>query len=155
MTANPKRWTYDDFEVGMVLDLGSMTVDAGEIVEFAKQFDPQPMHLDRKAGETSVLGGLSAAGFHVGAMMMRLMCDGFLLDSTSQGAPGLDFLHWRKPVLAGDTITLRMTVKAKRESKSRPNLGLVTLGQQLSNQHGEQVCDMQSTVMFLKRNGSQ
>lgn len=155
MDANGKRWAYDDFEVGMVLDLGSVAVKAGEIIEFAGQFDPQPMHLEDAAGEASLLGGLSAAGFHVGAMMMRLMCDGFLLDSTSQGAPGLDFLHWRKPVLAGDTISLRMTVEAKRESKSRPNLGLVTLRQDLSNQHDEQVCEMRSTVMFLKRNGSE
>jgi acyl dehydratase len=155
MDANGKRWAYEDFVPGMVLDLGSMPVSAKEIIEFAKEFDPQPMHLDEEAGEASVLGGLSAAGFHVGSMMMRLMCDGFLLDSTSQGAPGLDFLHWRKPVLAGDTISLKMTVEAKRESKSRPNLGLVTLRQELSNQHGEQVCDMQSTVMFLKRNGSE
>lgn len=155
MTENGKRWAYDDFEVGMVLDLGSMAVRAEEIIEFARQFDPQPMHLDEKAGEASVLGGLSAPGFHIAAMMMRLMCDGIVLDSTSQGAPGVEFLNWRRPVLAGDTISLTMTVQAKRPSKSSPNLGLVTVRQDLSNQRGERVCEMVSTVMFLKRNGGE
>jgi acyl dehydratase len=154
MTDNGKRWTYDDFEVGMTLDLGSVTVQAAEIIEFAEQFDPQPMHLDEKAGEAGVLGGLSAPGFHIASMMMRLMCDGIFLDSTSQGAPGVDFLTWRKPVLAGDTIALTATVTARRESRSRPGLGFVTLRQDLSNQHGEHVCEMQATVMFLKRSGS-
>lgn len=154
MTANGKRWTYDDFRVGMAIECGSMPVPAEEIIGFAEEFDPQPMHLDEKVGEASVLGGLSAPGFHIASMMMRLMCDGFLLDSTSQGAPGADFMTWRKPVLAGDTITSTATVAAKRESKSRPDLGFVTIRQVLSNQHGEQVCEMQATVMFLKRSGS-
>jgi acyl dehydratase len=154
MTAKCKRWTYEDLEAGMALDLGSMPVRAEEIIEFAEQFDPQPMHLDETAGEASVLGGLSAPGFHVASMMMRLLCDGFLLHSTSQGSPGMDSLHWRRPVLAGDTVSLRMTVEAKRDSRSRPNLGFVTLRQDLFNQHGEQVCEMRGSVMFLKRDGS-
>jgi acyl dehydratase len=67
----------------------------------------------------------------------------------------VEFLNWRRPVLAGDTISLMMTVQAKRPSKSRPNLGLVTVRQDLSNQRGERVCEMVSTVMFLKRNGGE
>ena len=66
------------------------TVTAEEIVEFAGEFDPQPMHLDEAAGKASILGGLSASGWHTCAMFMRLLCDAFLLDSTSQGAPGID-----------------------------------------------------------------
>lgn len=87
MAAEEKRWAYEDFEPGMVFELGSMLVTAEEITDFAAQFDPQPMHLDEEAGEASVLGGLSASGFHICALVMRLMCDGFILDSTSEGSP--------------------------------------------------------------------
>ena len=87
-------------------------VTAEEIIEFASEFDAQPMHLDEAAGKASILGGLSASGWHTCAMFMRLICDGFLLDSTSQGSPGIDHAKWKKPVLAGDTLSGSVTVIA-------------------------------------------
>ena len=81
------------------------------------------MHLDEAAGRASILGGLSASGWHTCAMFMRLLCDGFLLDSTSQGSPGIDYAKWKKPVLAGDTLTGKSTVLSQaRISKSRPGI---------------------------------
>jgi acyl dehydratase len=126
-------------------------VSAEEIVEFAREFDFQPMHLDEEAGKASLLGGLSASGWHSCSMLMRMLCDGFVLDSTSQGAPGVDYMRWRRPVLAGDTLTGACTVKAVRESRSRPDLGLVTLHYELVNQRGEVALEMGNTCMFLKR----
>ncbi|MCB1452958.1 MAG: MaoC family dehydratase [Rhizobiaceae bacterium] len=149
MTA--KKWAFEDFEEGGVLDIGSKTVTAEEIVEFASQFDAQPMHLDEEAGKASILGGLSASGWHTCCLFMRMMCDGFLLNSTSQGAPGIAYTRWKKPVLAGDTLTGRSIVVAKRESSSRPNLGLVTCRHELLNQRGEIVLELENTGMFLKR----
>ena len=146
-----KRWAYEDFEVGATLPLGSKLVTAEEIVEFAEEFDPQPMHLDEEAGKASILGGLSASGWHTCAIFMRMICDAYLLDSTSQGAPGVDHVKWRKPVLAGDTLTGRSTVMARRLSQSRPGLGFVTFRFELFNQNGETVFDMQNTGMFLRR----
>lgn len=146
-----KRWAYEDFKVGASLLLGSKLVTAEEIVEFASEFDPQPMHLDEEAGKASILGGLSASGWHTCAMFMRMICDAYLLDSTSQGAPGVDHVKWRKPVLAGDTLTGRSTVTARRLSQSRPALGFVTFRFELFNQNGETVFDMQNTGMFLRR----
>ncbi len=75
-----KKWAYEDLVEGRTVALGSKTVTAGEIVEFASEFDAQPMHLDEEAGKASILGGLSASGWHTCAMFMRLLCDGFLLD---------------------------------------------------------------------------
>ncbi len=109
------------------------------------------MHLDEAAGKASILGGLSASGWHTCAMFMRLLCDAFLLNSTSQGAPGIDRIKWRKPVLAGDRLTGRTTVLARRESKSRPSIGLVAFRSELFNQRGEAVFELENTVMFLKR----
>ncbi|MFI0847405.1 MaoC family dehydratase [Mesorhizobium sp. IMUNJ 23232] len=146
-----KRWAYEDFEVGASIPLGSKLVTAEEIIEFASEFDPQPMHLDEEAGKASILGGLSASGWHTCAIFMRMICDAYLLDSTSQGAPGVDHVKWRKPVLAGDTLTGRSTVTARRLSQSRPALGFVTFRFELFNQNGETVFDMQNTGMFLRR----
>lgn len=143
-----KRWAYEDFAVGAVLPLGEKQVSAEEIVAFARQFDPQPMHLDEAAGQASLLGGLGASGWHVCAMFMRMMCDSYLLDSTSQGAPGVDHVRWKRPVLAGDRLSGETTVVSKRPSKSRPELGLVLLRHELRNQHGETVFEMENTGMF-------
>jgi acyl dehydratase len=146
-----KRWAYEDFAEGASLDLGSKHVTAEEIIAFASEFDPQPMHLDETAGKASILGGLSASGWHTCAMFMRMLCDGFLLDSTSQGAPGVDQLKWKKPVLAGDTLKGRVTVLGKRTSKSRPQLGFVSMRAELFNQRGEAVFELENTGMFLSR----
>lgn len=149
-----KKWAFEDFVEGASITFGSKLVTAEEIVEFAREFDAQPMHLDEEAGKASLLGGLAASGWHTCCMFMRLLCDGFLLDSTSQGSPGIDYARWKKPVVAGDTLTGRATVIATRMSKSRPGLGFVTIRSELTNQRGEQVLELQNTGMFLPREGA-
>ena len=149
-----KTWTYDDFVEGASLDLGTKLVSAEEIIEFAGEFDPQPMHLDEEAGKASILGGLAASGWHTCAMFMRMLCDAFLLDSTSQGAPGVDYVKWKKPVLAGDTLSGNTTVLAKRLSRSRPQVGLITMHSELFNQRGESVFEFENTCMFLARDAA-
>ena len=149
-----RTWAYEDFVEGAFLDLGTKTVTAEEIIEFAGEFDAQPMHLDEEAGKSSILGGLSASGWHTCCIFMRMFCDAFLGNSTSQGAPGIDVVRWKKPVLAGDRLTGKCTVLAKRISKSRPGLGLVALRSELFNQRGETVLELQNTVMFLARDAA-
>ena len=146
-----KRWAYEDFIEGASLDLGSKAVSADEIVAFASEFDAQPMHLDEDAGKASILGGLSASGWHTCAMFMRMLCDAFLLDSTAQGAPGIDQVKWKRPVLAGDTLSGNVTVVGKRTSRSRPGLGFVSMHAELFNQRGESVFELDNTGMFLTR----
>jgi len=145
------RWAFEDFEQGTEIDLGSKVVTADEIIDFASQFDAQPMHLDEAAGKASILGGLGASGWHSCCMLMRMMCDSFLLDSTSQGAPGVDHVRWKKPVLAGDTLTGTSIVEERRLSSKRPGLGFVTCRHQLVNQRGEIVLELKNTGMFLTR----
>ncbi|MGB3501283.1 MAG: MaoC family dehydratase [Mesorhizobium sp.] len=146
-----KTWAYEDFVVGSTLDLGTRHVTAEEIVEFASEFDPQPMHVDEEAGKASILGGLAASGWHTCSMFMKMLCDGFILDSTSQGAPGVEYVKWMRPVLAGDTLTASSIVLSKRVSAKRPNLGFVTMIAKMVNQRGEQVFELQNTGMFLTR----
>jgi acyl dehydratase len=145
------RFAYEDFTVGSEWSLGSKKVEAREIIDFASQFDPQPFHLDEVAGKASILGGLAASGWHTASMFMRMMCDAYLLDSTSQGAPGMDFTKWKKPVLAGDTLTGTTKVIDRRVSRSKPELGFVTMHHEILNQHGVLVCELQHTGMFSLR----
>lgn len=144
-------YAFEDLEEGATLALGSKTMTAEDIVDFAGQFDMQPMHMDEAAGKASILGGLSASGWHSCATFMRLLCDGFLLNSTSQGSPGIDYAKWRRPVLAGDTLTASTIVVGKRLSASRQGLGFVTCRHEMRNQRGELVLEMQNTGMFLTR----
>src|SRR5262245_22624405 len=146
-----KKWAFEDLEEGRTITLGSKTVTAEEIIEFASEFDAQPMHLDEEAGKASLLGGLSASGWHTCAMFMRLMCDGFLFESTSQGSPGLDYVRWKKPVFAGDRLTGHCTVLGTRLSKSKNGLGFVTVKSEMRNQRGETVLEIEYTGMFLTR----
>jgi acyl dehydratase len=146
-----KKWAYEDFTEGRTFDLGSKRVSAEEIVEFASEFDAQPMHLDETAGKASLLGGLAASGWHTCAIFMRMLCDGFLLDSTSQGAPGIEQVKWKRPVLAGDTLSGRTVVLTARRSRSRPAIGLVSIRSELFNQRGESVFEQENVCMFSSR----
>ncbi len=148
---NQKRWAYEDFEVGAEVTFGPRRVVADEMIAFAELYDPQPMHLDEDAGKNSMLGGLSASGFFTASTFMRMMCDAYLLDSTSQGSPGVDYVNFRKPVLAGDVLNGKTIVLGKRPSNTRKGLGFVSVRHELYNQRGELVCDMANTGMFLMR----
>nr|WP_259186008.1 MaoC family dehydratase [Rhizobium sp. BK176] len=142
---------YEDFELGRRFTLGPRTVTAAEIIEFAREFDPQPMHVDEAAGRASILGGLAASGWHTSALFMRMMADSFLLDSFSQGAPGVDFMEWRKPVLAGDTLSGHSTVVETRTLRSRPGIGMVKFRHEVENQKNELVCASENSIMFVMR----
>ena len=96
----------DDLRVGQRFVSGSRTIDAAEIGRFAREFDPQPQHTDPEAAKYSMLGGLAASGWHLGALAMRLMVDGLFNKATSMGSPGIAEIQWRKPVLVGDRVRL-------------------------------------------------
>jgi len=129
-------------------------IGADEIVAFAAEFDPQPMHLDAEAGRASILGGLAASGWHMTALMMKMITDSFLTDSTSEGAPGVDTVEWKKPLLAGDTLQGETTVLSQRLSASRPGIGLVGFRHELSNQRGETVIVLSHVGMMRLRAGA-
>jgi acyl dehydratase len=121
------------------------------VIAFASQFDPQPFHLDDEAGAASVFGGLCASGWHTCAMAMRIMCDGYLLDSSSQGSPGIDSLRWHKPVFPGDTLRLRMEILEARPMNSKPHIGLLRCRWTMRNQHEAPVLTMEGWAMFGRR----
>ena len=149
--APPKRFYWEDFTPGLVMRLGSTTVTREAVLEFAAQFDPQPFHLDDAAAEASLFKKLAASGWHTCAMMMRLMCDGYLNDAAGLGSPGVENLRWLKPVYPGDTLTGEMEVMASRPMNSKPHVGLVLSHWRVFNQDGAAVLTMQGWGMFGRR----
>ena len=147
-TPPAKRFAWEDFTVGRVINLGRTTVTREATLAFAQQFDPQPFHLEDAAAEASLFKRLSASGWHTCSMTMRLMCDGYLNDSTSLGSPGIDELRWLKPVYPGDTLGVEMTVLEARVMNSKPHIGLVLSRWRVFNQAGEDVMTMQGWGMF-------
>jgi len=142
---------FEDFSVGESRDLGTYAVTAEEIKSFAREFDPQFFHLDDDRAKASVLGGLSASGWHTCGIVMRLMVDGYLGRTAGMGSPGLDEVRWLKPVYAGETLLGRMTVLAKRKSKSRPEMGLVTMKWEARSATGETKIDMTGVNLIKVR----
>lgn len=143
---------WEDFRAGEVEQIGERRVDRDEIVAFARQFDPQPFHVDEAAASASMFGGLIASGWHTCSLVMRMMCDAYLLDSASLGSPGIDKLKWLKPVRPGDTLRARRTTLETRASKSKPEVGIVSNLWEVFNQNGELVMTMEGYGMFRRRN---
>lgn len=124
-TARPPTYFWEDFQPGSVREFGNKRVTRDDIVRFAGEFDPQPFHLDEAAARESLFGGLAASGWHTCAMVMRMMCDAYLLESSSLGSPGLEKIQWLKPVYPDDVLRVRMTILEARPMKSKPHVGLV------------------------------
>ena len=145
------KYYWEDFSVGETVEFGRKLVTKEEILEFASEFDPQPFHLDEEAAEQSILGGLCASGWHSCAMMMRMMCDGYILESASLGAPGVEEVRWRKPVYVNDMLRARRTCLESRASRSRPEMGLTKFRTEMLNQMDEVVMTMEGWAMYGRR----
>ena len=146
-----KKWYFEDFVEGQEIALGSRLVTEEEIIAFATQFDPQPFHVDHEAAAHSIFGKLAASGWHTCSMMMRLVVDGILNDSSSLGSPGLDGIRWIKPVYAGDTLSVSYVTKELRPSSSKPDRGVIVSVWKATNQRGELVATVEGMGMFGRR----
>ena len=146
--------TFEDFPVGRLGTFGPRHVSREEILEFAGEYDPQPMHLDEEAAKKSMLRGLAGSGWHLGALMMRMMCDGFILRTASLGSPGVNELRWLAPFRPGDDLMLDVDVTEARLSKSRPETGIVTFKAVMRNAAGEALCEMVSPILIARRAGA-
>ena len=118
------RLHFEDFHAGQVFSLGTHRLTADQIIDFAKEFDPQPQHLDPEAAKSSILGGLAASGWHLCALCMRMTVDGLFVRCASMGAPGVEEVQWRRPAYAGDLLQLEAEVMGSRTS-SRPDRGYI------------------------------
>jgi acyl dehydratase len=146
----PVRY-FEDFVPGMVLEFGDRLITVDEIVAFAREYDPQPFHLDEAAGQQTHFGGLVASGWQTCAIMMRMMVDHYLCPETSLGSPGLDELRWLRPVRPGDRLRVRLEVLETRASRSRPEMGTIRQRTEVLNQKDEVVMSNFSIGMIRRR----
>ena len=141
MTDHGLRY-FDDYLPGATYDCGSVSVDQAEIISFAKEFDPQPIHVNPEAAAGGPYGGLIASGWHTAAMMMRLFCNHFLSKAASLASPGIDELRWLRPVRPGDVLRIRVSVLEATRSRSRRDRGMVRTLVEVLNQNSEVVMSL-------------
>jgi acyl dehydratase len=140
---------FDDYLPGATYDCGSISVSEDEIVSFARQFDPQPFHVDQGAAARGPFGGLIASGWHTAALVMRQLVEHYLPEEASLGSPGLDEMRWPDPVRPGDTLRVRASVVETRRSLSKPDRGIMTTAIEAVNQDGRTV--MRATAINFLR----
>jgi acyl dehydratase len=147
----PDKLYWEDLKPGAVSVYGPRMVTREEIVAFAAEFDPQPMHLDEAAAANTILGGLGASGWHTCCLMMRIICDGFLLNSSSMGAPGIEEVRWLAPLRPGTHIRVRATVLDTRASAKRPEMGLAKMNLEVLDDRDAVIMTLGTTFMMGRR----
>jgi acyl dehydratase len=140
---------FDDYLPGATYDCGSVSVGRAEIISFAKEFDPQPFHVDPGAAASGPYGGLIASGWHTAALVMRQLVEHYVSAEASLGSPGLDEIRWPLPVRPGDTLRVRATVIEGRRSLSKPDRGVVRTMVEAVNQDDRPV--MRATAINFFR----
>jgi acyl dehydratase len=143
--------TFEDFPVGHFGTFGPRHVTRDEIIAFASEFDPQPMHLDEEAAKRTMLRGLSGSGWHLCSIMMRMMFDGYLGRTASLGSPGVDEVRWLAPLRPGDDLMLDVDVTASRVSRSRPEIGIVTFMMRVRNASGQVLLEATAPIIVARR----
>jgi len=151
MSTHQGKWYFEDFVSGQVIELGQRHVTEEEILRFAKEFDPQSFHIDQEAAKDSIFGSVIASGWHTCGMIMRLVVDGFIGNSSSMGSPGVDEIRWILPVKPGDTLTVTAETVSTKASTSKPDRGIVYTVWKAVNQRGELVCTIKGMGMFGRR----
>lgn len=142
---------FEDFFVNQRIPFGRYTVAQAEVVEFARQYDPQVFHVEEDHPLTLELGGIMASGWHSAAIFMRLAVDAYLGDVAVLTSPGVDKLRWLAPVRAGDVISGEAIVEQARLSVSKPDRGILTTGVRLWNQQNIEVLTMTSHAFVRVR----
>jgi len=142
---------FEDYVAGTVHRFGSIDVTEEECITFAGRYDPQPIHTDPQAAGRSIFGGLISSGWMTAGLMMRLYVQHYLSAVASLASPGLDELRWPRPVRPGDTLSIRVSILATRQSASKPDRGLVTSFIEALNQNDEPVMTCRAMNLILCR----
>jgi acyl dehydratase len=133
---------FEDYIPGHVHEIGTVTISESEIIEFARQFDPQYFHTDPEKAKSSRFGGLIASGWHTAGLVMRLYVEHYLSHVASLASPGIDELRWPNPVRPGDILHARVSILDARPSRSKPDRGVVRGKMEAFNQEDELVLSL-------------
>lgn len=142
---------FEDYAVGGVHRLGSVAVDSGEMLSFARHYDPQPIHTNAERAVQTPFGGIIASGWYTMGLMMRLYVDKYLTHVASLASPGVDEVRWQRPVRAGDVLDVKVTVLEAAPSRTKPDRGVVTSAIEVTNQSGELVMSLNCVNMIRRR----
>ncbi len=142
---------FEDYVPGAVHEFGSRVAEEADMIDFARRFDPQPLHTDPVVAKQSVFGGLIASGWYTAGLMMRLYADHYLSHVASLTSPGVDEVRWLKPVRPGDAISIRITVSEAKRSSSKPDRGIVHSYIEVLNQSGELVMTLKGINLLACR----
>jgi len=145
---------FEDYVKGAVFEYGPISVSEAEIIDFAKRFDPQTMHIDPQAAARGPFKGLIASGWHTIGLMMRLFVDNYLSAVASLASPGVDEVRWYKPVRPDDALRLRVSILDTKPSRSKPDRGMVHSLLEGINQNGETVASLKAMNLLGLRNSS-
>lgn len=149
----PVKTFWEDIEIGRVLETGSLTLNATDIRSFAEKYDPQPYHLDREAAEASLFGGLCASGWHMSALMMKLVSDRLEEENIPLVGTGeVSWLEWYRPAFDGDSLSARVTVTEKSNPRNETDHGLVGCDIEVHNQDRKKVMAL-STLLMIELTG--
>ena len=143
---------FEDFPIGTHLMSAAIEVTEKSIIEFARQFDPQPFHLDPATAERTLFGGVAASGWHTAAISMRLFIQTMNVPGGIIGM-GVDELRWPNPVRPGDQLRLDIEIIDARLSKSRPGFGIIRIHNITRNQRDEIVQSFKTSAMLPTRQG--
>ena len=141
----------EDLRVGDKIQSESVTVTEADILEFSRQFDPQPMHADPAAAARGAFKGLIASGWHTAALVMRLTVDSNPLGGLPLLGLGVDGIEWPQPVRPGDSIQVEMEILSIRPSASNPGHGIVKIRSTARNQRGEVVYEVTPNCWVPRR----
>jgi acyl dehydratase len=141
---------YEDFRVSERFVSEGMTITEAGIIEFARQWDPQPFHTDVEFAKKWTFGGLIASGLHTMAVTLKLWLEQGVFRACSLGSPGIGEVQFPQPVRPADTLRVVTDIVELRASASRPDRGIARIRQVTINQRGEPVMEQETTV-FLKR----
>lgn len=139
---------FADFHAGQVITAGPVAVTESAIVTFATAHDPQWFHVDLEAAGEGRFGGVIASGWHTCAIAMRLVVDVALHGSEAFASPGIAYIKWPHPVRPLDQLSLRVDVIEAARSRRRDSVGKLRWRWRLSNQHGQEVLDLEATTLF-------
>ena len=142
--------TLDDLSPGQTYEAGPIRVTRDELVAFARDYDPQPFHLDEAAAANTFVGTLIGSGWQTAALGMRLLAEALIARSTSMGSPGITALRWVRPVLPEDSLSATIRVEEVRPSASKPDRGMARLAMTLENGRGETVMTQDFAVLFAR-----
>ena len=142
---------FEDYEAGRIYEFGSVVITEPEIIEFARRFDPQDMHIHPEKAMQGRFGGVIASGWHTIGVAMRLYVDHYLSSVASLASPGVDEVRWPNPVRPGDSIHIRVTILETVPSHSKTDRGVVRARIEAFNQNNEPVLSLIALSIMGRR----